>query len=61
MVEVFYEDNHLIAVYKKSSDLSQRDRTGDSALIQRSKNTWLKNITNPEMFSLGSFTGLTVR
>ncbi|TFG44055.1 MAG: RluA family pseudouridine synthase [Bacteroidia bacterium] len=32
MVEVLYEDNHLIAVYKKPSDLSQSDRTGDSAL-----------------------------
>jgi 23S rRNA pseudouridine1911/1915/1917 synthase len=32
MVEVLYEDNHLIAVYKKPSDLSQSDRTGDIAL-----------------------------
>lgn len=32
MVEVLYEDNHLIAVYKKPSDLSQSDKTGDSAL-----------------------------
>ncbi len=32
MVEILYEDNHLIAVYKKSSDLSQGDKTGDVAL-----------------------------
>lgn len=32
MVEVLYEDNHLIAVYKKSSDLSQGDKTGDISL-----------------------------
>jgi 23S rRNA pseudouridine1911/1915/1917 synthase len=32
MVEVLYEDNHLIAVYKKPSDLSQSDKTGDAAL-----------------------------
>jgi 23S rRNA pseudouridine1911/1915/1917 synthase len=32
MVEVLYEDNHLIAVYKKPSDLSQSDKTGDVAL-----------------------------
>ena len=32
MVEVLYEDNHLIAVNKKPSDLSQSDRTGDSAI-----------------------------
>jgi 23S rRNA pseudouridine1911/1915/1917 synthase len=32
MVEILYEDNHLIAVYKKPSDLSQSDKTGDPAL-----------------------------
>jgi 23S rRNA pseudouridine1911/1915/1917 synthase len=32
MVEILYEDNHLIAVYKKSSDLAQGDKTGDVAL-----------------------------
>lgn len=32
MVEILYEDNHLIAVYKKSSDLAQGDKTGDVSL-----------------------------
>jgi len=32
MIEVLYEDNHLIAVYKKASDLSQKDKTGDESL-----------------------------
>ncbi len=32
MIEVLYEDNHLIAVYKNASDLSQKDRTGDESL-----------------------------
>jgi 23S rRNA pseudouridine1911/1915/1917 synthase len=32
MAEILYEDNHLIAVYKKSSDLVQGDRTGDVSL-----------------------------
>lgn len=32
MPEVLYEDNHLIAVCKKPSDLSQSDKTGDVAL-----------------------------
>jgi 23S rRNA pseudouridine1911/1915/1917 synthase len=32
MAEILYEDNHLIAVYKKSSDLSQGDKTGDPAI-----------------------------
>jgi 23S rRNA pseudouridine1911/1915/1917 synthase len=32
MVEILYEDNHLIAVYKKTSDLSQSDKTGDDSI-----------------------------
>jgi 23S rRNA pseudouridine1911/1915/1917 synthase len=32
MVEILYEDNHLIAVNKKPSDLSQSDKTGDISL-----------------------------
>jgi len=37
MVEILYEDNHLIAVYKKPSDLSQSDKTGDAALDSETK------------------------
>lgn len=32
MPEILYEDNHLIAVCKRSSDLSQGDKTGDISL-----------------------------
>lgn len=32
MINVLYEDNHLIAVLKKPSDLVQGDKTGDTAL-----------------------------
>jgi 23S rRNA pseudouridine1911/1915/1917 synthase len=32
MAEILYEDNHLIAVYKRSSDLAHGDKTGDSSL-----------------------------
>jgi 23S rRNA pseudouridine1911/1915/1917 synthase len=32
MTEILYEDNHIIAVNKRSSDLSQGDRTGDMPL-----------------------------
>jgi 23S rRNA pseudouridine1911/1915/1917 synthase len=32
MLEILYEDNHLIAVYKHSSDLAQGDRSGDESL-----------------------------
>lgn len=37
MVEVLYEDNHLIAVNKASSDLVQGDKTGDETLADRVK------------------------
>lgn len=32
MPEILFEDNHIIAVNKRSSDLSQGDRTGDTPL-----------------------------
>ncbi len=32
MAEILYEDNHLIAVYKRSSDLAQGDKTGDASI-----------------------------
>ncbi len=37
MIEVLYEDNHLIAVNKKPSDLAQGDKTGDSSLDREVK------------------------
>jgi 23S rRNA pseudouridine1911/1915/1917 synthase len=37
MVEILYEDNHLIAVYKRSSDLAQGDKTGDVSLDKEVK------------------------
>jgi len=37
MIEILYEDNHLIAVNKKPSELSQSDKTGDSALDSKVK------------------------
>ena len=32
MLEVLYEDNHLIAVNKKAGDIVQADKTGDLPL-----------------------------
>jgi 23S rRNA pseudouridine1911/1915/1917 synthase len=32
MAEILYEDNHIIAVFKRSSDLAQGDKTGDVSL-----------------------------
>jgi 23S rRNA pseudouridine1911/1915/1917 synthase len=37
MPEILYEDNHIIAVYKKSSDLVQGDKTGDDSLDNQVK------------------------
>lgn len=37
MAEILYEDNHLIAVFKRSSELSQGDRTGDEPLAAEVK------------------------
>jgi 23S rRNA pseudouridine1911/1915/1917 synthase len=34
MIEVLYEDNHIIAVNKKSGDLIQGDKTGDKPLSE---------------------------
>jgi 23S rRNA pseudouridine1911/1915/1917 synthase len=37
MAEILYEDNHIIAVYKRSSDLTQGDKTGDVSLDKEVK------------------------
>ena len=37
----FYEDNHIIAVNKRSSDIVQGDKTGDTPLSEVVK-MWLK-------------------
>ena len=52
MAEILYEDNHIIAVYKRSSDLAQGDKTGDVPLEVRLKNILQRNIKNQEKYSL---------
>lgn len=37
MIEVLYEDNHIIAVNKKVSDIVQADKTGDTPLSEEVK------------------------
>lgn len=37
MPEIIYEDNHLIAVWKRSSDLAQGDKSGDESLDNQVK------------------------
>jgi 23S rRNA pseudouridine1911/1915/1917 synthase len=53
MFEILYEDNHLIAVYKKSSDLSQSDKTGDTALDTEVKNYLAEKYNKPGDVFLG--------
>jgi 23S rRNA pseudouridine1911/1915/1917 synthase len=53
MVEILYEDNHLIAVYKKSSDLVQGDKTGDIALDTEVKKYLARKYNKPGDAYLG--------
>lgn len=53
MIEILYEDNHLIAVNKNSSDLSQGDRTGDSSLDTEIKNYLRQKFNKPGDVFLG--------
>jgi 23S rRNA pseudouridine1911/1915/1917 synthase len=51
MAEILYEDNHIIAVYKRSSDLVQGDKTGDIPLdIEIKKYLAEKYKKNGEVF-----------
>jgi len=45
MLEVLYEDNHLIAINKRSGDITQADKTGDPPLSDFIK-TYIKNKYN---------------
>lgn len=45
MLDVLYEDNHLIAINKQSSDIVQGDSTGDTPLSEKVK-TYLKEAYN---------------
>jgi 23S rRNA pseudouridine1911/1915/1917 synthase len=35
MIEVLFEDNHIIAVNKQSGDIVQGDKTGDKTLGEK--------------------------
>lgn len=45
MLNILYEDNHLIAVNKVAGDLVQGDKTGDEPLVEKVK-TYIKNKSN---------------
>lgn len=52
-MEILYEDNHLIAVNKGSSDLVQGDRTGDETLPDRLKQYLKEAYAKPGNVFLG--------
>ena len=53
MIEILYEDNHIIAVNKKSSDIVQGDKTGDQPLVEKVKNFLKKKYNKPGQVFLG--------
>jgi len=53
MPEILYEDNHIIAVSKKPSDLSQSDKTGDKSLDKEVKQYIAEKYRKPGDVFLG--------
>ena len=53
MPEILYEDNHLIAVNKRSSDLSQGDKSGDTSLDNEVKKYIAEKYNKPGDVFLG--------
>ena len=54
MLEVLYEDNHLIAINKKSGDIVQKDKTGDAPLSDFVKEYIKKKYNKPGEVFLGT-------
>jgi 23S rRNA pseudouridine1911/1915/1917 synthase len=54
MIEVLYEDNHLIAVNKKSGDIVQGDKTGDAPISDFVKAYIKKKYNKPGEVFLGT-------
>jgi 23S rRNA pseudouridine1911/1915/1917 synthase len=53
MAEILYEDNHIIAVYKRSSDLAQGDKTGDAPIENEIKKYIAQKYRKPGEVFLG--------
>ena len=53
MLEILYEDNHIIAVNKKASDIVQGDKTGDRPLPEYVKDYIKKKYNKPGDVFLG--------
>ena len=54
MLEVLYEDNHIIAINKKSGDIVQADKTGDAPLSDFVKAYIKKKYNKPGEVFLGT-------
>ncbi|MBC8266446.1 MAG: RNA pseudouridine synthase [Flavobacteriales bacterium] len=54
MLDVLYEDNHLIAINKKSGDIVQGDKTGDTPLSDFVKTYIKKKYNKPGEVFLGT-------
>ena len=54
MVEVLYEDNHIIIVNKKSGEITQGDKTGDEPLSEKVKSFIKKRDNKPGNVYLGT-------
>jgi 23S rRNA pseudouridine1911/1915/1917 synthase len=53
MPEILYEDNHIIAVNKRPSDLSQGDKSGDESLDREVKKYLARKYNKPGEVFLG--------
>ncbi len=54
MIDILYEDNHIIAVNKKPSDIVQGDKTGDEPLSEIVKNYIKEKYNKPGDVYLGT-------
>ena len=53
-MEVLYEDNHIIAINKKPSDIVQADKTGDEPLSEKVKKYIKEKYNKPGDVFLGT-------
>ena len=51
-LQILYEDNHIIAVYKPAGILAQGDETGDEPVFDSVKKYIKENIKSRAMFFL---------
>ena len=57
-LDIVYEDNHIIAVNKRSGDLVQGDKTGDKPLSDMVKEYIKEKYNKPGDVYLGEHIGL---